>query len=196
MKDTILSLENTLKWDMQLGKCVFQSEAKPGDLIAVIGEHSLFMQEITKSKLHSKIITRNDYAQIKDDLLSETSTVYDTLMFTVQLKYPCSIALKQKQSIVESLIYKFGLKGADKIKNTNRKMVLLAQEMATNPELILLHAPTVQLLDCARKLAKDNGNIALVALDNPKLEYLQKVDKIILLGHGNVFWYGTVEGIF
>ncbi|KAJ3308923.1 hypothetical protein HDV04_000607 [Boothiomyces sp. JEL0838] len=168
-----------------------------GRTYAVLGDFSEFNETTLKGTLNNHQLTRKDYALVQDDLLQDDCTVLDTLMFAANLKYPCSLSVQQKRKAVEALCYKLDLTPSDKIKDIhNRKHVMLAQELLTNPELLVLQLEKGdrELLAVVRDLVNTELKTALVSLEPSCGHFLEYMDSVIVVGKGTIIWQGTVSG--
>jgi ATP-binding cassette subfamily G (WHITE) protein 2 len=86
---------------------------------------------------------------VQDDILSETLTVRENLMFSANLRLPRHISFKAKQDIVNLVISQLGLeKCADsKIGHQSNRRVSGGERKRTNIGMELVLSPTVLLLD-------------------------------------------------
>ncbi|KAJ3318237.1 ATP-binding cassette sub- G member 8 [Boothiomyces sp. JEL0866] len=192
MVETIVTVEPSL--NIQLGSAQVDF-VKVGKVYGVIGDCN-FNETILQGSLNNSKLTKRDYALVVEDSLPFDITVYDSLLFTANLKFPCSFSLPEKHRAVESIISKYGLNGSDLISDVdNRKAVLLAQEMLTNPELLLvkLEKGDDQLLDTIKKLVRDERKVALVSLDPSCNQLLGCLDSVIVFGNGGLIWDGSIE---
>ena len=86
---------------------------------------------------------------VQDDILSETLTVRENLMFSANLRLSQKISLKEKMNIVNIVLSQLGLeKCADsKIGNQNNRKVSGGERKRTNIGMELILSPTVLFLD-------------------------------------------------
>jgi ATP-binding cassette subfamily G (WHITE) protein 2 len=86
---------------------------------------------------------------VQDDILSETLTVRENLMFSANLRLSRNVSFKVKMDIVNRVISQLGLeKCADsKIGNQNNRRVSGGERKRTNIGMELVLSPTVLLLD-------------------------------------------------
>lgn len=147
----------------------------------------------------------------QDDLLYDSLTVFETLLYSAKLRLPSSITLKEKIDRVNAVILQLGLDGCRDtrigspekrgISGGERKRVSIGIEMVTNPDILFLDEPTSGLdafnafnaMETLKKLAKEENKIILLTIHQPRTDILDLFDKIILLSLGKQVWMGSTH---
>jgi len=82
-----------------------------------------------------------------------------------------------------------------------KKRVAIGQELLFNPSVILLDEPTsgldsttaLSLINTLNTLAKEGNRTVLTTIHQPSSRIYQKLDKLLLLGLGNVLYFGDAS---
>eukprot|EP01091_Cochliopodium_minus_P013322 TRINITY_DN4268_c0_g1_i1.p1 TRINITY_DN4268_c0_g1~~TRINITY_DN4268_c0_g1_i1.p1 ORF type:complete len:674 (+),score=153.72 TRINITY_DN4268_c0_g1_i1:30-2024(+) len=160
---------------------------------------------------HQHLINNAGYVMQSDALLSNL-TVIETLTYAANLRLPASYSKQRKIDIVEDLIKQMGLLvcrdtivGGDEKKGISggqKKRVAIAQELLTNPSVVILDEPTsgldsttsANLTISLRKLSK-KGKTIIATIHQPSASVFFTYDKLILLCGGNMAYYGTTKDV-
>ena len=144
----------------------------------------------------------------QDDMLMQTMTVKECLLFTAKLKM--SGDLKRKEDKVEELIRDLKLAkcqntyiGGEFFKGVSggeRKRTSIGVELVSNPSLIFLDEPTTGLdsytatilMKILKNLAK-SGRTIIQTIHQPNSETFQEFDKLMLLSAGKIIFFNKKE---
>ena len=107
---------------------------------------------------------------VQDDILSETLTVRENLMFSANLRLSRNISFKTKIDIVNLVILQLGLEKCidDKIGSQSNRRISGGERKRTNIGMELVLSPTVLFLD-----EPTSGNIYLFYFFKTKIIYFQ-----------------------
>ncbi|GAB5356517.1 hypothetical protein AAMO2058_000296400 [Amorphochlora amoebiformis] len=140
-----------------------------------------------------------------EDVLYQGFTPVQLLSYAAKLRLSCSHAQRQRR--IDLLIRELGL---EKCKNTaittsshslstgERKRVMIALELLTNPNFLLLDEPCSGLdsrnadntMDLLRDIAHNNRTV-VISIHQPSLSIFDKFDLVIWLNHGEMCFYGS-----
>ena len=138
----------------------------------------------------------------QDDVLIQTMTVRECLMFAAQLKLPPTVDHKSKvDKLIESLKLE---RAADMmiggsliggIIGGERKCTSIGVELITDPSLIFLDEPTTGLdsftattiVEVMADLAK-SGRTVISTIHQPNSEIFEKFDKLMLMAQGHTIY--------
>eukprot|EP01138_Halocafeteria_seosinensis_P000056 gb/GECG01000057.1/.p1 GENE.gb/GECG01000057.1/~~gb/GECG01000057.1/.p1 ORF type:complete len:911 (+),score=113.81 gb/GECG01000057.1/:1-2733(+) len=147
---------------------------------------------------------------MQDDVLFDNLTVEETLYYSAKLKMPESTPEETIQQRVEEVI---SLLKLDKCRQTiigspmqrgvsggERKRVNIGNEIVTDPSVLLLDEPTsgldssnaLRLLSSLAMLAAA-GRTVMTTIHQPSTQIFNCFDKLLLLGEGNVLYFGTAS---
>ncbi|KAJ6914498.1 hypothetical protein NC651_016691 [Populus alba x Populus x berolinensis] len=143
----------------------------------------------------------------QDDILFPHLTVKETLTYAALLRLPKTLTKQQKQKRAMDVIRELGLErcqdtviGGSFVRGVSggeRKRVCIGNEIIINPSILFLDEPTsgldsttalktVQLLqDMA-----EGGKTVVTTIHQPSSRLFHKFDKLILLGKGNLLYFG------
>merc|ERR1712159_141714 len=143
----------------------------------------------------------------QDDVLPPVLTVHEMLMFHTRLR--SNESLQTSQDRVDRTILQLGLthckhtpvtprNGDRGVSGGERKRAAIACEMLAEPRVLFLDEPTSgldsytagQLLKLLQQLAREGQAIAC-SIHQPSSELMSRFDKLMLLTHGEVVYFGT-----
>jgi len=170
--------------------------------------------EVTGEVLLNKTQIDNDkFALIssyvmQDDILEETMTPLEIIMFTAKLKL--NLPTKEIEYRVKKMINDLNL---NKCQNTavggklirgisggERKRTSIAVELITDPKIIFLDEPTTgldsynafEVINMLKNLSK-KGKLVLFTIHQPCSEIFDKLDSLFILGSGKTIYFGPKE---
>ncbi|KAK3256822.1 hypothetical protein CYMTET_34063 [Cymbomonas tetramitiformis] len=144
---------------------------------------------------------------LQDDALFALSTVFETLMFTAQLRLPGDLSVKAKEERVMEVITELNLIeathtsiGNDRVRGVSggeRKRVSIGTELLHKPSLIFCDEPTSGLdsfqaqnvMGTLKELAS-RGNTVVCSIHQPRSSIYNMLDLIVLLAQGGVVYNG------
>jgi len=173
---------------------------------------------INKQSLYENYdAVRRDIGYVpQDDIVHRELTVYEALYYTAKLRLPPDTPDQEISDKIEKLMLKLGLihpptdldirtvpigspekKG---ISGGQKRRVMLAMELLTEPSLLFLDEPTSGLsaqdalivMDILRELA-DDGKTILLTIHQPSLEIYKKMDNVIIVSSGKLMYYGPTH---
>ncbi|KAM0673886.1 hypothetical protein GVAV_002724 [Gurleya vavrai] len=137
----------------------------------------------------------------QDDQIFEKLTVVQTLTFAANFRLKNS-SNSQIQSKISELIEKFKLKHVrlnqmHKLSGGERKRVMLAIELITDPEIIFMDEPTsgldtmtaLTIIRMLKELA-NNNKIVIITIHQPSIEIFSLFDKLLLMTEAKTVYYG------
>ncbi|CAF4391867.1 unnamed protein product, partial [Rotaria magnacalcarata] len=128
---------------------------------------------------------------VQDDILSETLSVRENLMFSANLRLPRNITFKAKMNIVNLVISQLELeKCADsKIGAHSNRKVSGGERKRTNIGMELILSPTVLLLD------EPTSDTIIFSIHQPRYSIFKLFDNLLLIGAGHCVYHGSASGI-
>ncbi|XP_034694489.1 ABC transporter G family member 22 isoform X3 [Vitis riparia] len=147
----------------------------------------------------------------QDDVLFPHLTVRETLTYAARLRLPKTLTKQQKEKRAVDVIYELGL---DRCQDTmiggsfvrgvsggERKRVSIGNEIIINPSLLFLDEPTsgldsttaLRIVQMLHDIA-EAGKTVLTTIHQPSSRLFHKFDKLILLGKGNLLYFGKASG--
>ena len=158
----------------------------------------------------------------QEDVLLTNLTVYETLLFTAQLRIARTIAAEARATrksvsalYAERVEASLSALGLQKCKNTvigdgfltkgvsggEKKRVAVAMELLMNPKLILLDEPTsgldsnaaLVLITVLQNLAANEGRALCASIHQPAFRIYEKLDSLLLLAEGRVLYRGAAS---
>ena len=150
---------------------------------------------------------------MQDDLLNGTLTVYETLMYTAELRLPRTFTQSQRVERVNEVLLDMGIKHVkDVIVGTplkkgisggERKRLCVGMQLLNRPQLLFLDEPTsgldsvtaLDLLKTFHTLAHGHtGHKAVTivcSIHQPQSKIFNLFDSLILLKQGNIIYQGS-----
>ncbi|CAL0310560.1 unnamed protein product [Lupinus luteus] len=146
----------------------------------------------------------------QDDVLSPHLTVKETLTYAARLKLPKTLTREQKEKRALDVIYELGLErcqdtmiGGSFIRGVSggeRKRVCVGNEIIINPSLLFLDEPTsgldsttaLKMVQMLHDIA-EAGKTVVTTIHQPSSRLFHKFDKLILLGKGNLLYFGKAS---
>lgn len=147
----------------------------------------------------------------QEDLLLDTLTVRETLMFSAQLRLPESVPYTEKLSTVDRTLEILGLShvansrigggGVRGISGGEKRRVSIGVELVTSPSVLFLDEPTSGLdsynafmvVKTLTSLARDAGKTIIFTIHQPRSDVFQLFDDVLVLTKGNVLYFGAAS---
>jgi ATP-binding cassette subfamily G (WHITE) protein 2 len=167
-------------------------------------------------RLNGSPYGRTDLKQLagyvmQDDLLNGNLTVWETIMYTAELRLPAKMPKEQKYLRARQVLRQVGLlhvtnvivgdptkKG---ISGGERKRLCVAQELITSPRLLFLDEPTsgldsstaLALMNLLRRLSrnKERPCTVICSVHQPQYKIFRLLDAVILMKKGNILYQGA-----
>ncbi|CAN4086123.1 unnamed protein product [Withania somnifera] len=148
----------------------------------------------------------------QEDNLLPLLTVKETLMFSAKFRLR-GMSSKEKEERAESLMQELGLDHvADNfvgdeehrgISGGERKRVSIGVDMIHDPPILLLDEPTsgldsssaLQVIELLSSMAKTKQRTIILSIHQPSYRILQYISKLLMLSHGSVVHYGSLESL-
>uniref|UniRef100_M4BS88 ABC transporter domain-containing protein n=1 Tax=Hyaloperonospora arabidopsidis (strain Emoy2) TaxID=559515 RepID=M4BS88_HYAAE len=148
----------------------------------------------------------------QDDTLYSTLTVRECITYSAQLRLPLSMTDAAKGAMVQRIIEelnlghvansRIGVVGGSSsergISGGERRRVSIGMELVTSPRILILDEPTSGLDSSSAhsvvKLIKElasHDRIVVLSIHQPSARSFILLDKIILLGKGELLYYGS-----
>ncbi|KAI9208487.1 ABC-2 type transporter-domain-containing protein [Polychytrium aggregatum] len=204
-------------------------EVKSGEVVAIMGGSGAGKSSLLNvlagrianvGKLSGSILVngrereakkwRNMCAYVEqDDVMFRNLTVYETIMFSAQLRLPRTWTHQQRHERVIAIIQELGLlKCKDTIigdtirrgiSGGERKRVSIAIELVNYPSILFLDEPTsgldaftaFNIVETIKKLATQHNWLVVMTIHQPRTDIMDLLDKVILLSVGKTLWMGT-----
>ncbi|CAF1088589.1 unnamed protein product [Rotaria sordida] len=149
---------------------------------------------------------------VQDDILSETLTVRENLMFSANLRLPRNISFKDKINIVSLVISqlelnkcadsKIGTQSNRQVSGGERKRTNIGMELVLSPTVLLLDEPTSGLdsstanniIECLSQLSQ-KGHTIIFSIHQPRYSIFKLFDNLLLIGAGYCIYHGSVNDI-
>ncbi|GMH09687.1 hypothetical protein Nepgr_011528 [Nepenthes gracilis] len=146
----------------------------------------------------------------QDDVLFPHLTVRETLTYVAFLRLPKIMTRKQKEERALDVICDLGLErcqdtiiGGSFVRGVSggeRKRVCIGNEILINPSLLVLDEPTsgldsttaLRIIQILQDIA-EAGKTVITAIHQPSSRIFHKFNKLILLGKGNLLYYGKAS---
>ncbi|EAR86558.2 ABC-2 family transporter protein (macronuclear) [Tetrahymena thermophila SB210] len=148
---------------------------------------------------------------MQEDLIMETMTVLEALLFAAHLKMSCSEQVKQAkvkevlkimrlEKCQHTLIGGANIKGITK---GEKKRTSIAFELVSDPDVIFLDEPTSGLdsftaynvVDVLQQYAREENKTIICTIHQPSSEIFIKFDRLILLVDGKFIYQGPRDKV-
>ncbi|XP_060204749.1 ABC transporter G family member 23 [Lycium barbarum] len=148
----------------------------------------------------------------QEDNLLPLLTVKETLMFSAKFRLR-GMSPKEREERVENLMQELGLDHvADNfvgdeenrgISGGERKRVSIGVDMIHDPPILLLDEPTsgldsssaLQVMELLSSMAKAKQRTIILSIHQPSYRILQYISNLLILSHGSVVHYGSLESL-
>ncbi|KAK9699271.1 hypothetical protein RND81_08G164200 [Saponaria officinalis] len=148
----------------------------------------------------------------QDDVLFPHLTVRETLTYAAYLRLPKMLTKQQKEQRAMDVICELGLErcqdtmiGGSFVRGVSggeRKRVCIGNEIIINPSLLFLDEPTsgldsttaLRTIQILQDIA-EAGKTVITTIHQPSSRLFHKFDKLILLGKGNLLYYGKASEV-
>ncbi|CAN6465112.1 unnamed protein product [Victoria cruziana] len=143
----------------------------------------------------------------QDDVLFPHLTVRETLTYSALLRLPRTFTKQEKEERALLVISELGLErcldtiiGGSFVRGVSggeRKRVCIGNEILINPSLLFLDEPTsgldstaaLRIIQILHAIA-EAGKTVITTIHQPSSRLFQKFDKLIILGKGNLLYFG------
>ncbi|TMW83617.1 hypothetical protein EJD97_001203 [Solanum chilense] len=180
---------------------------------------------VSDKEFDSKSIYLNDHAittpaQLRnlcgyvaqEDNLLPLLTVKETLMFSAKFRLR-GMSSKEREERVESLMQELGLDHVANIfvgdeenrgiSGGERKRVSIGVDMIHDPSILLLDEPTsgldsssaLQVIELLSSMAKTKQRTIVLSIHQPSYRILQYISDLLILSHGSVVHYGSLQSL-
>ncbi|KAG2493515.1 hypothetical protein HYH03_008330 [Edaphochlamys debaryana] len=158
----------------------------------------------------TKAVRRRIGFVLQDDVLYETLTVHETLLYAAQLRLPGGMSAAEKRRRVDAVLAGLGLsKSRDTIiggffrrgiSGGERKRVSVGHELLIDPAVLMLDEPTsgldsttaLHLVQMLRQLAS-GGRAIITTIHQPSSRLYRQLDRLMLLAEGHVMYCGDAN---
>ncbi|XP_004236517.1 ABC transporter G family member 23 isoform X1 [Solanum lycopersicum] len=148
----------------------------------------------------------------QEDNLLPLLTVKETLMFSAKFRLR-GMSSKEREERVESLMQELDL---DHVANNfvgdeekrgisggERKRVSIGVDMIHDPSILLLDEPTsgldsssaLQVIELLSSMAKTKQRSIVLSIHQPSYRILQYISNLLILSHGSVVHYGSLQSL-
>ncbi|GAB0087898.1 hypothetical protein DMENIID0001_022600 [Sergentomyia squamirostris] len=143
----------------------------------------------------------------QDICFLEKLTIRETLNYAAELKLPSHTLKDDKENIILKIVKSLSLDESldtyvGKLSGGERKRVAIAEELITNPPIMILDEPTsgldsvstVQVITNLKGLAIA-GRTVICVIHQPSSNVLDFFDDTYILSHGQCLYNGPIDGI-
>ncbi|CAK9099879.1 ABC transporter G family member 22 (ABC transporter ABCG.22) [Durusdinium trenchii] len=145
---------------------------------------------------------------LQQDRLLSTSTVFETLMFSIQLRTPYGTPYEEHKRRVDEILEEMGLAhrrdariGNEESKSLSGgeiRRVTIAQELVADVKVLFMDEPTSGLdsatanaiMKLLSDVAKSKNKIVAATVHQPSSQICELFDDMMLLSHGEVAYFG------
>ncbi|RKO82728.1 P-loop containing nucleoside triphosphate hydrolase protein, partial [Blyttiomyces helicus] len=161
----------------------------------------------------SRPVSRRDFRRIsgyvdQEDVLMETLTVRETLLFSAMLRLPESMTRAEKEARVDEVLTILGLekvarervggRGRRGISGGEKRRVSIGVELVTRPAVLFLDEPTSGLdsysaksvVETLCRLARATSQTIVFTIHQPRSDIFPLFDSILLLARGRPLYFG------
>ncbi|KAJ0817803.1 putative ABC transporter, AAA+ ATPase domain, ABC-2 type transporter [Helianthus annuus] len=159
---------------------------------------------------YSKLLKSRIGFVTQDDILFPHLTVKETLTYAALLRLPKTLTKQEKEKRASDVIRKLGLERCQDtmiggafvrgVSGGERKRVCIGLEIIINPSLLFLDEPTsgldsttaLRIIDLLQDIAETEKTV-ITTIHQPSSRLFHKFDKLILLGKGNLLYFGKAS---
>ncbi|CAM6089346.1 unnamed protein product [Calypogeia fissa] len=150
---------------------------------------------------------------MQDDALFPMLTVRETLLYSARLRLSNSMPLAEKKIRVDNMIKQLGLThcadtrvGNEKVRGASggeRRRVSIGSDLIHDPAVVFLDEPTsgldstsaLNVMQNLRRMAQTGRRTVVLTIHQPSFRILETIDRVLVLGMGNVIYHGPQRGI-
>ncbi|XP_076942982.1 ABC transporter G family member 22-like [Bidens hawaiensis] len=159
---------------------------------------------------YSKLLKSRIGFVTQDDILFPHLTVKETLTYAALLRLPKTLTKQEKEKRASDVIRELGLErcqdtmiGGSFVRGVSggeRKRVCIGLEIIINPSLLFLDEPTsgldsttaLRIIELIQDIAETEKTV-ITTIHQPSSRLFHKFDKLILLGKGNLLYFGKAS---
>lgn len=159
-----------------------------------------------------KNIKRHMGYVLQDDYFFSRLTVYETIEFTAKLK----LDIRDKKKLNELVHSVLDIMSLTHVKDTivgdafirgisggQRKRLSIANEILSNPPLLLMDEPTsgldsssaLSLVECIQRIAQTSNTTIISSLHQPSSQVFSKFDRLIAITNGYIIYHGKTTDL-
>ncbi|GAW82969.1 ATP-binding cassette sub-family G member 2 [Plasmodium gonderi] len=149
---------------------------------------------------------------LQDDYFFSRLTVYETIEFTAKLK----LDIRDKKKLSQLVHSVLDIMSLTHVKDTivgdafirgisggQRKRLSIANEILSNPPLLLMDEPTsgldsssaLSLVECIQRIAKISNTTIISSLHQPSSQVFAKFDRLIAITNGYIIYHGKTANL-
>ncbi|KJP89753.1 hypothetical protein AK88_00461 [Plasmodium fragile] len=149
---------------------------------------------------------------LQDDYFFSRLTVYETIEFTAKLK----LDIRDKNKLRELVHSVLDIMSLSHVKDTivgdafvrgisggQRKRLSIANEILSNPPLLLMDEPTsgldsssaLSLVECIQRIATISNTTIISSLHQPSSQVFSKFDRLIAITNGYIIYHGKTTNL-
>ncbi|CAG8547536.1 37060_t:CDS:2, partial [Gigaspora margarita] len=201
--------------------------AGPGEILAIMGPSGCG-KTILLNALSGRLCTEDVEGTIKmnghrptedlkrfiayctqEDAFFPHLTVREALTYTSRLRLPREMSINAKLEQVENIIQALNLSKCSNTKigdirfrgisDGERKRVSIANELLTDPSVILLDEPTsglaLELVQTLKEFAVKQKKTIIMVIHQPSSQVFELFDRLLVMADGHVVYFGDGENI-